>query len=68
VAFDPTRFGKWSHKALQLDAATVDRSRKVLALYLQPGTEGERLAAAGRLAEIAARAGIEMETLVKAIG
>lgn len=67
MAFDPTKFGKWTHKALQVEADTVKRGRKVLALDLRPGTEGERLAAAGRLNSIAERAGIDLETLVKAL-
>ena len=67
MAFDPSKFGKWAHKALQIDPATIERSRKVLALYERPGTEGERLAAAGRLNSIAQQAGVELDVLIRAI-
>ena len=64
MPFDPAKFGKWAHKALQLDPATVRRARKLVALYLRPGTEGERAAARARLAVISDRANVPLETLM----
>lgn len=67
MAFDPAAFGKWAHKALQIDAVTMARARKVLALVDRGATEGERSAAAARLRDIAKAARVDHDTLVRAL-
>lgn len=67
MAWDPSRFGKWAHKALQVEASTVERARKVLALQERGATDGEKAAAADRLAAIASKAGISVDLLTQAL-
>lgn len=67
MAFDPASFGKWAHKALQIDTDTMERARKVAALYHRGATHGERDAARNRLQAIAARAGVDTDTLLKCL-
>lgn len=63
MTFDPAKFGKWAHKALQIDGATMDRARKVLALVDRGATEGERSAALARLQAIASQCRTDVNTL-----
>lgn len=67
MAFNPAAFGKWAHKAIQVDAGTMERARKVAALYHRGATQGERDAALARLQVIAARAGVDAEMLLKCL-
>jgi hypothetical protein len=63
--FDPAKFGKWAHKALQVDEVTMARARKVAALYRRGTTEGERAAAYNRLEAIATAAKTDVATLLR---
>lgn len=67
MTFDPSRFGKWAHKAIQMDAGLMEKAKKVMALYIRGATEGERNAAYSRLIEICKRSNITPEMFIKAM-
>jgi len=67
MAFDPSKFGKWAHKAIQMDAASIDRARKVHALYVRGATDGEKAAAFNRLGAIAEASNVKVEMLIKVL-
>jgi hypothetical protein len=82
MSFDTRNFGRWSHKATTepdprwfpaaagpaIDPETRKRAAKVWRLYRQPGTEGERTAARGRLEEMAQRHSMPFERFAAACG
>jgi hypothetical protein len=71
MRFEDRNFGRWQHRATigpGIDPETRKRAAKVYQLYRQPGTEGERTAARGRLEEMAQRHSMPFERFAAACG
>lgn len=67
MSFDPSKFGKWSHKAIQMDKAVLERAKKVNALYVRGATDGEKSAAFNRLNSIAVASNVQIDMLLKVL-
>ena len=63
--FETRNFGKWASKTISVDAAIIDKARKVYALVLRGATDGEKSAALSRFTSIALTAGVSVENLEK---
>lgn len=63
MKFEERNFGKWASKTISVDAAVVEKARKVYALVQRGSTEGEKSAALSRFSSIAHKAGVSVEKL-----